>query len=117
MVYTPLFLLTDNLEEKSSTSSILGDLDPPEKLERIIQVTRTRSRFVSLTVTRKKPVILPTRKRRKSIPLGLLPPPTPLVNPILNNAGIALPVPVTGNVFQTQINTLAWALGFEREPN
>ena len=28
-------ILTDNLEEESSASSILGDLDPSEKLERI----------------------------------------------------------------------------------
>ena len=84
-----------------STSSILGDLDPPEELERITRVTQTynlRSRSVSPTLTRKKPVILTTRKWRKSISQGLLPPLAPLVNPILNNARIALSAPVVENV-------------------
>ena len=30
---------------------------------------------------------------------------------------MALPAPVVGNVFQTQINTLTWALGAGRETN
>ncbi len=102
-------ILTDNLEEESSTSSILENLDLPEELERITWVTRIynlRSHSISLTVTRKKLVVLTTRKHRKSILPGLLTPPAPLVNPILNNTGMALLAPVVGNVFQTQINTL-----------
>ncbi|SRR6266498_4176890 len=113
-------ILTDNLEEESSTSSILGDLDKLEELERITQVTQTynlRSHSISLTVTRKKLVVPKTRKRRKSLPLGSLPPPTPLVNPIINNAEMTLSAPVAGNVLQTQINMLVWALGMGRKAN
>ncbi len=113
-------ILTDNLEEESSTSSILGDFDPSKELERITWVIWTynlRSRSVSLTVTRKKPIVSKTRRCRKSILLGLLPSSAPPVNLILNNAEMALSAPVAGNVLQTQINTLAWALRARREVN
>ena len=94
-------ILTDNLEEDSSISDILGDQDKSEKLEQIIRVTWTynlRSYFISLTVTQKKSVVLKLRKRRKSLSSGLLPPPTSLVNLIINNARIALSALVAGNV-------------------
>ncbi len=58
-------ILTDNLEEESSTSSILGDFDRPEELERITRVIRTynlRSYFISPTVTKKKLIIPKTKK-------------------------------------------------------
>ncbi len=58
-------ILTNNPKEESSTSSILEDLDKPEKLEhitRMIQIYNLRSHSISPTISRKKLAVPKLRK-------------------------------------------------------